>query len=111
MTLRNFQTPDETANVSYIAQGYADSEKTFIVHDISALYPASIRLLLSVAAVCKLRTFSHDVNQAYLQSREPFSREVYIRPKPIDRSVFNLKEDEIFKFEKPLSGLCDSGDY
>lgn len=110
LTLENFQTPQVTTKVRNISQGYSDFEKSFIVHDISALCPASIRLLLSVAAYRKLRLFSFDMTQAYLQSREPLSRKLYIRPKPDDRWVFSLKENEIFESEKPLYGFCNSGD-
>lgn len=111
MTLKNFQTPEESARVRYIAQAFADIKKPIMVHNVTALQPTSIRLILSPAAACSLLLFSHDVTQAHLQSREPFTREVYLRPKPEGRHTFGVSKPEILKLKKPFYSLFDSGDY
>lgn len=82
-----------------------------MIHDVMTLRPTSIRLILSLAAICGLRLFSHEVNQMYLQSREPFSREVYLRPKAKNRHLFGVSADKILNLKKSLYGMCDSGDY
>lgn len=111
MTLKHFQTPEESSKVRYIARGFANIDQPFMVHDVTALRPTFIRLILSLAAICWLRLFPRDLNQVYLQSREPFTREVYLRPKAEDRHLFGVSEEEILKLKKPLYGLCDAGDY
>lgn len=111
LSLKNVGTPDEAAKVRYIAQGYADAEKPFLVHDVSALRPTSIRFILSISSIMGLRLFLHDVSQAYLQSTEDMTRTVYLKPKAEDRKWFDVAENEALQLMKPLYGLCDSGDY
>ena len=53
------------------------------------------------------RLFSTDVTQAYLQSTEKLSRDVYVKPS----SEFDLDPNQLLKLLKPLYGLADSGDY
>lgn len=111
MTFKNFQTSEKSTEACSVAQGFADIDKPFMVHDVTALRPTSIRLILSLAARCGLRIFSQDVNQAYLHSREPFWKEVYLRPKAEERHLLGFSAHEILKLKKPLYGLYDSGDY
>lgn len=111
LTLKNFGTKEEKAKARYVAQGHKDREKAFMVHDLSTLHQSSIRLILSVAAIYGFNIFSHDVTQAYLQSKDPFSRELYLDPKPCDRKYFKLGEHEVLKLLRPLYGTCDAGDY
>lgn len=110
-TLKNFQTPEEMAKVRYVAQGFADFMKHMLAHDVTALRPASIRLILSIASILGLRLFLLDVMQAYLQAKDLLTRVVYLRPKPEDMHLFGLATGYILKLLKPLYGLCDSGDY
>lgn len=111
LTLKTFRTLDATAKVQYIPLGYAAIEEPCMVHDVTTLRSASIRLLLSIAAIYVRRSFSHDVSQVYHQSNERLSRDFYFPPKPEDRQFFSIKENDVFKLEKPLYGLCDFGDY
>lgn len=104
-------TPEETAKVRYIAQGITDALNEMLAHDVTALRPTSIRVILCVAAVLDLGLFLHDVTQAYLQAQEKLTRTMYLRPKPEDRHLFGVNEHELLKLLKPLYGLCDSGDY
>lgn len=79
-TLKNYGTPSEQAKERYVAQGFDDKEKPYIVHDTSTLRASSIRAILSVAGVSGFRIYSHDVTQAYLQSKYKMTRDVYIQP-------------------------------
>lgn len=47
-----------------------------MVHDLTALRPAMITMILSIAAHRFLRLLVHDLNQAYLQSHELSTRDV-----------------------------------
>lgn len=104
----NVDTPDETPKVRYDAQGYSDVHKQFTAHDLTSLHSTSTRLILTISATKSLRLFTHDVNQAYLQSKETLTRDVYLRPKVSDRHLFNVNEDELLKLDKPLYGLGDA---
>lgn len=84
LSLKNYGTPNEKAKVRFIAQGFLDRDKSYVVHDTSTLRAASIRIILSVAAIERFRIFLHDVTQAYLQSKYELSRKIYIRPKRED---------------------------
>lgn len=81
LTLKSFGVPDEKAKARYVAQGYDDDDKPYIVHDSSTLRSMSIRLILSIAVLLSFRLLSHDVTQAYLQSRNKLTLKVVIGPK------------------------------
>lgn len=55
--------------------------------------------------------FTHDVPQAYLQSRGTLTCDGYFRPKVSDRHLFNANDDELLKLDNTSYRLCDSGDY
>lgn len=95
----------------YIAQGYSDGNKPYVVQDTSTLRSSYISVILSVSVVMGFRLFSHDVTQAYLQSTYELTRKVYVQPKKADMYVFGLKSDELFESSKPLYGICEAGDY
>lgn len=82
-----------------------------LAHDITAMRPASIRLILSIASILTVLLFIHDVTQAYLPTKDKMTRNKYLRPKAEDRQFFDVDYDELLKLVKPLYGLCDSGDY
>lgn len=111
LTLKNVGSPSEGAKARYVAQGYRDDHKNIIVHDTAVLRVSSIRMILSAAAVHKMRIFSCDVSQAYLQSKDKLSRSVYIQPKRNDLALFGIKQGQLFELIRPLYGLCDAGDY
>lgn len=85
--------------------------KEFVAHDVTSLRSASIRIILSLAAVMGFRLFTYDVTQAYLQSRENLTHGIYLCPKNNDMHLFDIKENQVLKLDKPLDGLCNSGDY
>lgn len=57
MTLKNFQTFEETPERRYIVQGYIDSEMPLMVHDVTALCLKSMRITLGIRAAGGLRKF------------------------------------------------------
>lgn len=109
-TLQNFLIPDEMAKVRYKSQGFAEVLKEMLFHDVTALRPASIRLILCIAAVLSLLLFSHDVTQEYLQANDLLTRLIFLRPKAKERALLGLEKGEPLKLLKPLYVLCDSGD-
>lgn len=42
LTLKNMGTQEVAAKARIIAQDYSDQEKPYLVHDVSALHPASV---------------------------------------------------------------------
>lgn len=63
------------------------------------------RLIISMASsLCKLSAHSSDVAQAYIQSKSPFERNVYIRPS----KQMGIPSDHVVKVVKPLSGISES---
>lgn len=111
LTLKNVGTGNELAKARYVAQGHRDTEKTTMVHNITTLRQSSTRIIVSVAAVKKFRIFSHDVRQAYFQSSEKLTREVYLQPKERDMEHFGITQDQILKLRRPIYGMKDAGDY
>lgn len=82
-----------------------------MVHDTRSLCVSSIRIVLASAASLRFRVFSHDVKQAYVQSKYSMGRNVHVEPRLDDRHLFGLKQDETLESELPLNGVCDGGDY
>ena len=91
----------------YVIGGHRDRMKALMVHSAAPLQPQSIRLLLALAAAHGFKIWSSDVRQAYIQSADPLSRELFIT-KPVPE--FELQPEHCLKLLKPLYGLCDSGD-
>lgn len=92
--MNNCVTPDEMAKVRYVAKGYSNRYKPYLVHDTSTLRISSIRIAVSISSVMRFRLFSHDVTQAYLQIKSNLSRNAFIRPKKDERKIFRLNEVE-----------------
>lgn len=109
-TLKNSGTRIESVKARFVAQGYRDKAKWFVVHNLGTLRQRSTRLLTSTSAVMGFRLFSHDITQANLQSQDHFSRELYLRPRAEDRHLFDLAEGELLSINLPLYGICDAGD-
>eukprot|EP00171_Calliarthron_tuberculosum_P002099 IDg2099t1 len=85
--------------------------KPFVVHNNPTLRQSSTKLIISTAAINCFRLGLLDVTQAYLQAKDKFTRDIYIRPKPRDVKYFSLKAGELLHLQKPLYGICDAGDY
>lgn len=110
-TVKNVDTKDEEAKARFVAQGHRDKAKWYVVHNLATLRQRSTRLLTSTSAVMGFRLFSHDITQAYLQSKDQFTRQLYLRPRREDMHLFDLAEGKLFKINLPLYGVCDAGDY
>jgi len=108
--MQRANTADTSAKARFVAQGNTEKAKAFVVHNRSALRQSSSQILVSTSAVLGFRIFSHDVNQAYLQSNDK-SREVFIQPRARDARYFNVRDDEVLQVLLPLYGLPDAGDY
>lgn len=61
LTLKKFGSPTEQAKVRFVAQGYTDRDKIFIIHDTTTLRASSFCLILSAVSSIGSRLFSHDV--------------------------------------------------
>jgi len=110
-TLKQVGTAEEFATARFVAQGYRDKAKWYVVHNLKTMRQRSTRLLVSTAFNIRWRLFAHDITQAYLQSQDAFSRLLFLRPHLGDRHLFDLRDDELRKLELPLYGVCDAGDY
>lgn len=88
-----------------MAQGHSDKCKPFVVHNLATLRQRSTRLLVSTSAVMRLRVFAHDITQAYLQSRNRFTRRLYLRPRTEGRHLFDLADGQVLLLVLPLYGV------
>lgn len=104
-------TDEEMPKSRLVGQGHKDKANPFIVHSASALRQSSTRLLVSTSAVLGYRLFLHDVDQAYLQSKDKLSRDIYLKLRHDDAQLFGLAEGELLKVLLLLHGIPDSGDY
>ena len=91
----------------YVMGGHRDRLNHMMVHTASTLQPQSIRLLLALAVMHSFDIWTYDVHQAYLQSAEPLSRDIFIT-KTVPE--FELDPSQCLKLLKPLYGRCESGD-
>ena len=82
-----------------------------IFQNLSTLRHSSTKMILSSSADLGFRIYSHGVNQAYLQSKDQLTRDVYFRPKARDAKYFGLHDTEVLRLHKPLYGIPDAGDY
>ena len=100
-------TPQEKCKARLVVQGHTDYEKDILVHASPNVRQSSVRVLVSVASIQKMRLWSQDVNQAYLQAEEPLQRTIFLRPP----KEMKLPPEKLLLLKKPLYGLSDSGDY
>ena len=110
-TLKKKGTDGEKPKARYVAQGHRDKEKPYIVHNITTLMQSSVKIVVSTSAVMNFRTFSHDVTQAYLQSDDELSQEIYLRPKREDLKFFGIQDRQLLRLKRALYGVTDAGDY
>lgn len=111
LTLKNYGTEREKVKARFMGQGYKDDMKDFIVHSTPTLRQSSTRIILSAAAVLNYLISMIDFVQAYLQSKEKLSRRIYLKIREKDRQYFGLRTGQLLELQKPLYGICDSGDY
>lgn len=68
---------------------------------------SSLQLVLSIASISECPVWSHEVDQAYVQSKEPLQRPIYIRPP----KELGLPLDLLWQRLKSLHGVCNSWDH
>ena len=107
LAIKSLDTGKVKYKARYVVGGHRDRFKHMMVHSASTLQPQSVRLLLTLAAIHDFDVWTSDVKQAYLQSSEPISREIFIQ-KPA--AEFGLQPHQCLQLIKPLYGLCESGD-
>ena len=73
--LKNAGTEKELAKERYVAQGYNDKMKLFVVHNnTTALRQSSSKTIVCSACILNFRISLLDVTQAYLQSEQKMYR-------------------------------------
>ena len=77
------------------------------MHNSTTVRHSSIRLILSLAVTYRLRVWTHDISQAYLQSSHALTRSIYLHPP----AELGLPAGTVPRLLKPIYGLADSGDY
>jgi hypothetical protein len=97
--LKRIGTIDEEAKARLIIQGCQDAEKNRIVSNAPTVSHASIRILISFAANKNYSVCTKDATQAFLQSKDTFSRDLYARLLLELRSAF---KGYVLKMLKPL---------
>jgi Reverse transcriptase (RNA-dependent DNA polymerase) len=107
LTIKDSSTSKEIYKARYVVQGFRGKKKTSLVHDASTSKQQLTKLLIGYAAIFGYSIFSTGVTQAYLQSAEPSTRDVYIKPS----AELELNENQVSELLWPLYGLADSGDY
>jgi hypothetical protein len=105
--LNHLGTIDEETKARLIIQGCQDAEKNRIVSNAQIVSHASIRILISFAAINDYPVWTIDATQAFLQSKDTFSRDLYARLPFELRSVFKRY---ILKMLKPLYGTKEVWD-
>jgi Reverse transcriptase (RNA-dependent DNA polymerase) len=71
-------TPREVYKARYVVQGFRDRDKPYLVHQPMTARQQPTKLLVAMAAIFGFRIFTHDVQQAYLQSTDKLMRDVYV---------------------------------
>ena len=111
LDIKNFGSKDEKARARFVVQGHRDKEKDFLVHNTTSLRQRSVRIIVTFAAVKGYRVFRNDIKQAYLQSDEELSRQIFVVPKRKDLQFFEMGENDALDLRKPLYGNGDSREY
>jgi len=88
-----------------------DKDKPFVVHNVPTPRQSSTRIVVSTSANEGFRLFLHDVNQAYLQSRDALTKPIYLKPRLKDAQFFDLDDMHVLRLKRPLYGYCEAGNY
>jgi hypothetical protein len=106
--LKHFATIDDEPKYRLTIQGCQDAEKKRIVTTAPTVSHASIRILISFAAIKVYPVWTKDMTHAFLQSKDIFSRDLYAMLPLELRSVF---KGYVLKMLKPLYGTKEAGTY
>jgi len=88
--IKNPSTEVEKAKARFVLQGHMDKDKPFVVHNVPTPRQSSTRIVVSTSANEGFLLFLHDVNQAYLQSRDALTKPMYLKRRPKDAQFFDL---------------------
>lgn len=102
LSIKNVITPEEAAKARYVVQGHHGKDEDLVVHNFSSLLQRSALLVISFAAVKRVRLFSTDVNEAYMQSDENLGREIYLSPRAEDREFLTTSTASCLNFAVPF---------
>jgi Reverse transcriptase (RNA-dependent DNA polymerase) len=106
--LKHFDTIDKVAKARLTIQECQDAEKNRIVSNAPTVSHASIRILISFAAIKVYPVWTKESTHAFLQSKNTFSRNLYAMLPLELRSVF---KGYILKMLKLLYGTKEAGTY
>ena len=109
--LKNVSINNELAKARCITQGFSDYIKPFVVYNTPTLRQTSNKVLFSCAIILSMRICLIDITEAHLQSKDKLTREVYIQVKNEDKDLIKVGPHELLRLNKPLYGMCNSGDY
>lgn len=96
-----------TPNARFLVQGFRDREKCVLTHTSYTVRAASIRLLVALAFMFRMRLWGFHVTQVYLQSDTELVRDFYIEPP----AALGLDNRKLLRVVKALYGLTDTCDY
>lgn len=65
------------------------------MHNVNFMRPAFSRIILSIAVLQRYRLFSHNVTEAYYQTKMRLSRRVVLQRKPEYFDIFGIKLDGV----------------
>lgn len=105
------RTSAEKEKARYMTQGNKDRVKLYMVHETETPRASYVPLIMSVSAVKGFITFSHDVNQEYIQSKDKLLCQIFFLPKNEDCEILGMSENKLFELARPLYGILDAGDY
>lgn len=81
--------------------------KNLTVHSSQIIQLTTIRLMLRIATMFDFEIWTADVRQAYLQSEDPLSQNIFIEDVAPE---FERPTDQDVRLLKPLYGSSESGD-
>lgn len=103
--IKNVGTAEEEYKARYAAGGHRDKMKEFMSHYATNLKHRSVRVISSTSANEKLKVWSDDAKQAYIQCDQE-GRYIVLILQP----EMNLPKHVLLKLLKMLYGLSESGD-
>lgn len=79
-SIKHRESEKRVPNSRCDAHGHTSQTNDILVHDVGSLRQNFVVIILSNAAIKKVRVFNHVLKQAYLQSKDQLSREIYSGP-------------------------------
>lgn len=100
-------TREEKKKARLVVQaiGSKDKDKNMLITYSPTVSRASVRLMLAIAMRKNLEIFLRDISQAYVSASGKLLRDVYVVPP----TELQTDEDILWKVERPLYGLPESG--